>query len=182
MKREVRFNKNILLGILLVVLGLVLLSFTVFKLPLFASVWPSMLIVLGGYYIWRVFFLDEREIFLFLGMLCVQAGVLGLLNGWFSFIDLTRIWPVFLTVAGITLIPYALRKRRSKRAIFMIPAVSFIFLSGVFLPFSLGLMKMSFIEFVYLWWPLLFVFLGILLLANHIGRNIKEKREHPDQK
>ena len=181
MRKNIKFNKNILLGIVLVILGVGLLSFTAFRLPVFHAFWPAMLIALGGFFIWRVFYLGESEILLFLGMLFVQSGLLGLLNGWFSFIDIERIWPIFLTMVGITLVPYGFRKRRSNRAIFMIPAVTFIFLSFIFLPFSLNLTKMGFRDFVYRWWPLLFVFLGILLLANHIGRNITEKREHPDR-
>lgn len=115
-----------------------------------------------------------------MGMICV-GGILGLLNGWFSFIDLHRVWPLFLTVAGVTLIPYGFRKRRINRPVIIIPAVSFILLSLIFLPFSMGLVKMGFREFVYRWWPLLFVFLGILLLASYFGRNLKEKWENPNR-
>jgi len=177
MKREFHLNRNILLGIVFVAIGIALLSYTAFDLPLIHSVWPPVLIFVGGFFIWRVFFLGENEILLFFGMICAQAGFLGLFESWFSFIDIYRIWPIFLFMAGLTLLPHGFRKRRNNRVIFIIPGFTFIFLAGIFLPFSLGLAQMSFMEFVNLWWPLLFVFLGILLLANHIGRNIKQKKE-----
>ena len=180
MKNQLPLNRNVLFGVVLVVLGLVALSFTAFQIPLVHALWPPVLIFLGGYFIWRVFFLDASEALLFMGMLAVQGGVLGLLNGWFSFINVERIWPIFLFMAGVTLIPYGMRKRRFNRPVFIIPAVTFIFMAGIFLPFSLDLIQMSFREFVILWWPLLLVFLGILLLATHWGRNLKDKRKRSD--
>jgi len=180
MKNQFPLNRNVLFGVVLVVLGLMALSFTAFKISFVHAFWPPALIFLGGLFIWRVFFLDASEAFLFMGMLAVQAGVLGLLNGWFSFISVERIWPVFLFMAGVTLFPYGMRKRRINRPVFIIPAVTFIFLSVIFLPFSLDIIRMSFREFVILWWPLLLVFIGILFVTSHLGRNLKDKRDYSD--
>lgn len=177
MKKRYRRHRTTFLGITLTICGMGLLSYTAFRVPFVHSLWPPALILFGGFLTWRYFFLGMVEFFFFFGMLCVHAGILGLLSGWFSFIDIGRIWPLFLTLTGLTLLPYGYKKRRNNRLALIVPSLSFIFLSLVFLPFSLGVTTLRFREFIFRWWPLLIVFLGILFLVDCFCKNPREKRD-----
>lgn len=174
-------DKAILFGGVLVVIGVGLVSFTAFRLPIASAFWPPLLVMLGAFMTWRVFQHDDREIFLFGGVLLIQVGVLGLINGWFPFVDIGRVWPLFMLMIGVTLLPYGYRKRRSNKYVFIIPGASIVLLSLGFLPFSLGLVKVGLRRFVLEWWPLAIVFLGLLILLSHFGGTIKESSNHSNE-
>ncbi len=72
------------------------------------------------------------------GMVLTLGGLVFLLaNTVLQGQSLERIWPLFMLVTGLSLIPYGLRKKASARTAIMVPAVFISFLALFFLIFSL---------------------------------------------
>ncbi|TVR60707.1 MAG: hypothetical protein EA426_04725 [Spirochaetaceae bacterium] len=173
-------------------LGVVLLLWTTGFLPDFSALWPVVFICVGLVFLYRGFHRNARETTVFAGMFMSLGGLVALLlNTVLTRVGLIRVWPVFMTVAGISLVAYALLKRGAYRVTLLVPAVSIVVLSFVFLPFSLKLVDVEFIQFVVRWWPSLFILLGLVLLTVYFTRKstptgetgaspIDESPEKPD--
>ncbi|WP_455383724.1 LiaI-LiaF-like domain-containing protein, partial [Salinispira pacifica] len=91
-------------------------------------------------------------------------------------VGLERIWPVFMSIVGLSLFAYGMVKRGYARLSMTIPGIAIIALSLVFLPFSLGLAHQSFRAFVGEWWPVLFVVLGLVLILIYALRRRRVRR------
>ena len=164
-------NKLIVFGIALIVLGAILLLWTLGYLPGTSALWP-VLVVLGGLWmLYAVFFRNARESYIFAGLFLTLGGaVVLLMNTVLSRVALARIWPVFMAITGFSLLGYAMKKDRVSRLPLVIPAWAIVLLALVFFPFSLEIVDVSFISFVAVWWPVLFILVGALLLFLHARR------------
>ena len=80
------------------------------------------------------------------------------------------IWPVFMAITGLSLIPYALKRRRRHRIDLLISSIFIVLLSLMFLPFSLKRTSITFFQFVLKWWPLLLIIAGLSLIISLIIR------------
>ena len=155
-------------GVFITLIGVLLLVWRQESADVVARWWPSAITLAGAYLLFRSFFKKERPSALFGGLLMFLVGTFVLLinvgaMGSLSYKDL---WPSFVGFVGISLIPYGARYRRTVRVTLVIPGIILIFLSGVFLLFSLQVVKQSFSEFVLAWWPMLLVLMGITLVAS----------------
>ncbi|MFP4300398.1 MAG: LiaF transmembrane domain-containing protein [Alkalispirochaetaceae bacterium] len=173
-RRTVSYPRRLLLfGSLLVVLGGVLLLWTNGLLPNFGALWPLLLLLAG---IWQLDYSlvsDGREATVLTGMAFTLSGVFILLRTTALLnVEFHRIWPVFMTIAGVSLLAYSFTKERGHRAVLMVPSVAMITLSVIFLLFSLDIVQASFIHFVSRWWPMLLVFLGGIFLYRGVPQAI----------
>jgi hypothetical protein len=165
-------NKLILFGFAFIVLGGVLLLWTLGYLPATSALWPVLLVLCGLWMLYTVFVRNARESRVFSGLFMALGGsVLLMMNTVLSRVALERIWPVFMAITGFSLFGYALKKDRISRLPLVIPAWAIIVLSLLFFPFSLGIVNVSFIRFVTLWWPVLFIVLGLALVLLHTRRH-----------
>jgi hypothetical protein len=102
-------------------------------------------------------------------------------------VEFQRIWPVFMTIAGLSLLAYSFTRRRNHRAVTMVPASAMIVLSLLFLLFSLDIVETSFIVFVSRWWPSLLVFLGAVFLYRGVPQvvagdeEVEEEEENEEE-
>ncbi len=165
-------NKLVLFGSGFIVLGSALLLWTLGYLPAAAALWPVIVMLAGLWMLHAVFFRGGRESYVFSGLFLALGGaVVLLMNTVLSRVALTRIWPVFMAIAGFSLLGYGLKKHEpSARAVLIVPAWAIILLALIFLPFSLDVVSISFIRFVGLWWPVLFIAAGVVMLIAHIRR------------
>lgn len=171
----------LLFGALLIVLGGVLLLWTNRLLPSFGALWPLLLLAGGIWQLDHALVSDGREATVLTGMIFTLSGIFILLRTT-ELLDVAfeRIWPVFMAIAGFSLLAYGFKKGRGYRAAVMVPAVAILFLSGVFLLFSLDVVETSFISFVGRWWPALLVFLGAMFLFRslpHLSSTPPEARD-----
>ena len=173
---------GLILGLLFLFFGGGLLFWTVGRIPFVLSILPLLLICMGVLLLYFVFYLDFSEVYLFMGMFLIQGAIFWVVKQRILNVYLSSLWPVFLLMSGLTLLPFALRKKRQRRTVFLVPAISFIVLFLFFIPFSLRLTSLGFLEFVKLWWPGGFLLLGIILLISHFYRSLKEKQEKPDSR
>ena len=170
-------NKLIVIGVSFVLLGLVLLLWTAGLLNRAASLWPVILTVAGLVLLYYRVFRDGRDSYLFLGVSFVLSGLLLLAGTTAIPVELGAVWPLFLTIIGVALFFYGLTKRGGTRITFVTPGTAMVLLSLVFLPFSLGIVGAAFSEVVRVWWPLLFVLMGGVLLVSH---GVRERLGEPD--
>lgn len=171
-KRARRFpNMLLVIGVLLLLLGGLLLLWTFGTLRDLGALWPVIFIVLGLLVLYEVLFRGAAEAYAFPGMLMGLGGLYFLVGTSFMpWHSLIRIWPVFMAIAGLSIVPYALLKHGYARVVLLVPAIAIIVLALIFLLFSLEVVSVRFIRFASEWWPLLVVFLGAVFLVAHFVR------------
>lgn len=162
-------NKNLVLGILFLLIGGLLLLWRLGLLPSFGALWPVPFFVAGLYLLYMVLQGRSRR-YIFPGMLLTLGSLPFLLKSTvLPTMSLSRTWPVFMLITGLSFLPYGFGGRRPRVAI-IVPALTIMGLAVIFLPFSLGLTKTSFTEFVLTWWPTLLLLTGIILVSSHFWR------------
>jgi hypothetical protein len=165
-------DKMLVFGFLFVIAGAVLLLHTMGFLTAYRALWPVLPLVLGLVLLYFGFAHEGKDGHVFLGMFLALGGTVYLLmNTALSAVALSRIWPLFMTVAGVSLLVYGhTKKELAARASLLIPAFTIVLLSFVFLGFSLNIVDTDFYRFVWNWWPVLLVAFGVALIIAHLGR------------
>jgi len=158
-------------GIYLIIIGGVLLLWNLGYLPFLGLLWPLPFMVAGILLLYQVFIKKKGDWYIFPGMLFSLGGLFFLLlNTIMQRSSLIMIWPVFMAIMGLSLIPYALRRRRRHRIDLLISSIFIVLLSLMFLPFSLKRTSITFFQFVLKWWPLLLIIAGLSLIISLIIR------------
>lgn len=179
MKRtDPRFPQKLLVfGILLFLAGCVLLLQSLGYLT-FGDSWPLPFLLIGLVLLYLVYFKGLSDQYILPGMILALGGLFFFLL--YTLIpekSLEKIWPAFMDITGLSLIPYALRKRAKTRIGIIISAVAMVLLSILFFPFSLELTDMKFSQFVLTWWPIVFLLSGLgLILYNFIHYHSNKKK------
>lgn len=165
-------DKMLVFGFLFALSGALLLLHTTGFLTAYRALWPVLPFVLGTALLYFGFTHAGQDGYVFLGMFLALAGAVFLLmNTVLSTVGLARIWPLFMTVAGVSLFVYGhTKKDPASRTSLQIPAATIMVLSGVFLGFSLDIVETDFYRFVWNWWPVLLVVFGVALIIVHFGR------------
>lgn len=167
-------NKYVVMGVFLVLAGGILLLWTAGLLVRFANLWSVAPLVAGLVLLYYRVFRAGPDYYVFLGTSLVLSGLLFLLTATALPVEMGRIWPLFLTIIGVALVAYGLRRSSPSRVTFTVPGIGMILLSGLFLPFSLELVSTDFAVFVRIWWPGLLVVAGLILVATHVGKRAGE--------
>ncbi len=158
-------------GISLIIIGGILLLWNLGYLPFLGLLWPLPFMVAGIFLLYQVFVKKKGDWHIFPGMLFTLGGLFFLLlNTVIKRNNLVMIWPVFMAITGLSLIPYALRRRRRHRIDLLISSIFIVLLSLMFLPFSLKRTGIAFFQFVLNWWPLLLIIAGFSLIISLIIR------------
>ncbi|MBN1696253.1 MAG: hypothetical protein JW881_01955 [Spirochaetales bacterium] len=180
MKDEPKYpNKYLIIGVVTFIIGSLFLMWTQGFLPSFEALWPLPLIIFGMLLIYLVIFQQRRDVYIIIGMILSLSGIFFLLMNVIPEKNLVKIWPAFMLITGISLIPYAFRKKQEKfRIAIIIPSLSIIILSCIFFLFSLDIMRLSFQEFVSLWWPVLIIILGLsFIVLYHYSKKRKPNKK-----
>lgn len=155
-------------GLTLVMVGAALLTGTLGILPIVAPLWPLILVGFGVFMLYAGLTGRAREAAVFGGLFLVLGGTLFLLlTTVMSAVELRRIWPLFMTIAGVSLVGYGYRASLPQKLNLIVPAYAIIFLSIVFLLFSFDIVDSDFTGFVHTWWPVVFIVAGVALLLVH---------------
>ncbi|MDA3950114.1 MAG: hypothetical protein PF508_12965 [Spirochaeta sp.] len=165
-------DRKVILGILLLGCGAALLLITTGVLTIGALILPFLLFGGGVLLFWRAFLPDGRDSNAFTGTLLSLTGGFWLL--WESALPLvpaTSVWPVFMTIVGVALVVYGIRKGGAYRFTLVTPGVAIVLLSGVFLLFSLKIVETSLVRMATVWWPLILVGVGLMVLVRALVPN-----------
>ena len=164
-------NKFFVWSMVFVLLGLVLLLWTLGAVPGLSSLWPLVPLVAGVAFVYWGMFRSESESYILVGMILALGGLFFLLsNTVLTAVTLQRTWPIFMAIVGVSLLVHALRSTGESRLSLTVPAIGLMVLAGVFLPFSLDVVRADFENVVATWWPLLLIVFGIVLLVVHLTR------------
>lgn len=164
-------QKRLVFGTVFALLGVLLLLRTTGNIPSIGALWPAFPIVLGFLFLYFAFVRGASERFILIGMFCTLIGIYFLLSKTIlSEKDLRKWWPIFMTIAGVSFIPYGYKKHGNARTALLVPAWAIIVLSLTFLFFSLGLTDTPFSTFIGTWWPGVFIIVGIVLLLSYFRR------------
>lgn len=170
-------NKYVIMGTSLILVGLLLLLWTVGEVRDLTHLWPLALLVAGLVLLYYRVFRSGPDSYLFLGVALLLSGLLLVVTTIVLPLELATIWPFFMTICGVALLLYGRRKRGYTRISLTIPGIATLLLSLLFLPFSLGLVQQPFAEVVTNWWPLILVVLGITFLVLHLIRGKGGRRQ-----
>lgn len=173
-------EKLLVSGSIFILAGIILLLLTTGAVTGREIVWPIFIILPGLYLLYKAFFKNKSELNILIGMFLFLCGIYILLAKTILHAqEIRMIWPVFMLFSGISLIPYGLRKRKGARMRVFVPAAAIISLSIFFIPFSLRLYTVKFLTFATIWWPFLFIIMGLVLviifIVKQYGRNFEKK-------
>jgi len=161
---------SLILGLVLLSLGVVLLLAIHKVTDVIFVWWPILPLALGIVLLILAIRKEKSPRFFFSGTLLTLASLFTF-SLYFFFsgynLGLKELWPIYVALVGFSLIPYALRSNPQHRLKLMIPGVFLLFLSFSFLLFSLSIIQQSFVVFVFSWWPLLLIFLGLVLTLGY---------------
>ena len=160
-------NKLLVGGVAIFLAGGVRLLWNLGYLPQPGRLWPVPVVLVGLFFLYMAWPRGRSDQWIIPGMVLTLGGIVFLLmNTVLSAQSLARIWPAFMLVTGLSLVPYGYRKRGSARIAIIIPALFISFLALVFFPFSLHRTGGGFAAFVRQWWPVIPVILGIALVVS----------------
>ncbi|MBP5587516.1 MAG: hypothetical protein J6X37_02175 [Treponema sp.] len=83
-------------------------------------------------------------------------------------VHMSKIWPLFMIVFGITLIPSGYLRFKKIRTVYLIPAIVLVFLGTVFSLFSFHIIKVSFRRFIAFVWPAILIAGGLFLIVYYL--------------
>jgi hypothetical protein len=154
-------------GVAVLLAGSILMLWNLGYLPNPGLIWPVAVILTGLVFLYLAWPRRRSDRWIIPGMVLTLGGiVLLLMNTVLPSQSLVRIWPAFMLVTGVSLVPYGLRKHGSARAAIVVPGLFISLLALVFLPFSLHHSEGGFTAFVRQWWPLILVILGAVLIVS----------------
>jgi hypothetical protein len=161
-------NSLFLFGVLILITGVVLLLRTTGYIKNIETLWPVLLVIVGIFFLYNFLFHGSAPRNLFYSSLFILAGIFSLmLNTVFSGTGLMEVWPIFMSIIGISITIYGLKKRGGTRVALLIPGITLIVLSLLFLPFSLDLIDKRIRSFARIWWPLLLILIGVDMIMAH---------------
>jgi hypothetical protein len=160
-------NMLLVTGVAVTLTGSILMLWNLGYLPQPGTIWPVAVILTGLVFLYLAWPRRRSDRWIIPGMVLTLGGiVLLLMNTVLPSQSLVRIWPAFMLVTGVSLVPYGLRKRGSARSAIVVPGLFISLLALVFLPFSLHHSEGGFAAFVRQWWPLILVILGAVLIVS----------------
>jgi hypothetical protein len=164
-------NKFLVSSVVFILVGVILLLWNLGLIPGLDSLWPLLLIIAGVGFLYEGFVRRRRDAYVFIGMFALLLGLFFLLaETLVSPVAISSIWPVFMTITGLSLFAYGVRRPWGSRMSFTVPGVAIVIISLVFLLFSLGIVDRSFARLVALYWPALLIIAGLVLLGIHVTR------------
>ncbi len=160
-------NKLLVAGVGVLLAGGVILLWNLGYLPQPGRLWPVPVILAGLVFLYLAWPRGHSDRWIIPGMVLTLGGMVFLItNTVLSEQSLVRIWPLFMLVTGISLVPYGFRRRGSARTAIVVPVIFISLLALLFLAFSLRRTEGAFSAFVQQWWPLILMFLGIALIVS----------------
>jgi hypothetical protein len=163
-------DKLLVLGAAILVLGGILLLWSLGYLPGLGNLWPLPFLLLGLFMLYLAYLRGKSQRYIIPGMIFTLGGTFFLLlNTVLYDRGMEKYWPFFMLITGLSLIPYGMKKKGAARTAIIVPALFIAALSLMFLPFSLGAAGIGFLAFVRHWWPLIIVGLGLALIISYFS-------------
>ena len=166
--RSRQFYSMILaVGMLLVVLGFFLfISFFEENQRTFITALQILTIFCGALFLFFSFAFTHAPVHMFFGLLLFFSGILfTLLSSNIIPFSIKRMWPLCVTIAGLSLFISGFYKHKRILFAYLFPSVTLVFLGLLFLLFSFKIVHTSFRNFVSVIGPFLLIVSGAFLMA-----------------
>jgi hypothetical protein len=161
-------------GLLLMLLGIVFLLGAFIGISRFSLISSCLFLIIGGLFAVIATKISRNPVYLFFALFFLLTGLFFFFSGLRIVpLSLSQGWPLFPIFAGLALVPAGWRHFKAIRIWYFIPALAFIMLGFLLLPFSLELVSFSFKRFMIDWWPLFMVMTGFILVILSLGTNKK---------
>lgn len=158
-------SSRLIAGLALIVSGAGLLLLTTGVISLGALAFPVLLVAVGFVFLFRSFHPGRGPANIFFGTAVGLTGLLLLVRETvIPDLELSRIWPLYMCIGGISMVSYGIKSRGLRSTSFVVPGLVIILLSVVFLLFSLDVIEASLSVIAVQWWPLLIVIVGVAML------------------
>ena len=175
--KQPRFpHKYLILGIFLLLIGSLLLLWQLGFLPSLGNLRSIPFLLIGLFILYLVIIKGMSPKYLLAGMFITLISTFFLLlDTVLPIKSLSKIWPVFMFITGISILPYSFfKKTRRARIAIITPALTIILLSIFFFMFSLGILNDSFIDVALTWWPILIVITGSSFILYYFTKNFEK--------
>jgi len=160
-------NMLLVTGVIVGLAGSLLMLANFGYLPQAGALWPVPVIVTGLVFLYLAWPRKRSDRWIIPGMVLTLGGiVLLLMNTVLRDQSIVRIWPVFMLVTGVSLVPYGFRKHGSARIAIVVPGLFISLLALLFIPFSLHHTEGGLGAFVRQWWPMILIILGAALVVS----------------
>ncbi|MCQ2580176.1 MAG: hypothetical protein MJ159_05730 [Treponemataceae bacterium] len=163
-----KYNTLLAVGILCIIFGVFLLVARFMSVGFSFVSWINIFaVIIGGVLLYLCATKIHRGWTIFTGSFFILNGFLlfiaksGLLS-----VGMWQLWPLVLVFSGFSLFFSGLYRYKRIVAVYFVPFLVMVVLGFFFLLFSLHIIKGSIRFFAAMWWPLLFVFVGIGLLVT----------------
>jgi len=171
-----KFDALFISAAVLLALGLGLTLLTTRILESIPPLWSIPLGLAGslGSYFTLTRHGKAKVLFFFLYMFFFSA--LSLAGIVFS-IEIRKLWPLYMVLAGISILPAGHLRFHRFLLGYCVPAAAFIVLGSLFCVFSFGFSSMRFGSFLAMWWPGFFLSGGIILFVLYfMSRSVAKSR------
>jgi hypothetical protein len=170
-------NMRLVTGVVVGLAGSLLMLWNLGYLPQAALLWPVAVILAGLLFLYLAWPRRRSDRWIIPGMVLTLGGIVFLLmNTVLRGQDLARIWPAFMLITGVSLVPYGFRKRGSARTAIVVPGLFICVLAVLFFPFSLRRTEGELSAFVRQWWPMILVVLGAALIVSFFSTRRPNKK------
>lgn len=123
--------------------------------------------------------LRKRSLLIALGFMFVFNGIFfSLSNIGFLGMTVRKFWPVVVINTGLSFFAADFFIYRRLRSVFFFPSVFLFILGIIFLLFSTDVFHVSFRKFISVFWPIVLVVFGVILIATY-GVKRKTGEEFP---
>ena len=159
-----------IIGLSLIILGTTFL-FNPMEGSSRVSIFISFILVLAGSFC-AVFAakLNKHPAYLFFGTFFLLAGIFLFLSA-LGIIPLSIVqgWPLLSVFSGLALLSASWRRNAGFSPRYFVVSMAFVLLGLFLLVFSLDVVTFSFMEFIQVWWPLLFLISGLTLVLISVS-------------
>ncbi|MBR1404353.1 MAG: hypothetical protein IJ558_09250 [Treponema sp.] len=159
-------NMVLAAGVLLILAGLLLISYFSTEFTAGIPVWSIATMIVGAVIFYLALTVFSMAVFFFLGLLVFFLGLCMT----FVFTNVLpfgpeHLWPVAVLLCGICLILTCVFKHHRIRGVYLVPSVLIETLGVIFLLFSMNVITISLSVFVAKWLPLIFILFGAALVG-----------------
>ncbi len=152
----------LIVGTLFVLGGSLLLLWTSADIPHAQLLWPLFLILPGLGFLYKAVVRHGSEKHTIPGTFLTLLGIYFLLcNTVLPDNEIEKIWPIFMLITGLSMIPYGIKKNRNTKNQNNCTGRCNYNNVAFFLPFTLKLLTVKFINFATRWWPALLIILDL---------------------
>jgi len=148
----------------------------------FFKFWPFFIMISGMLLTYFSVTVFHKSHLLFSGLMIGLSGCFSIfLTRDITSLGFAQLWPVFLILAGISLLCACIYRFRKAHVKYIVPSAVMVLLGILFLLFSLDLIKVSFVSFMVYAGPFLLFSAGIAVVVIYFVQSSHKELYIPEE-